>query len=62
MAEMTELPKADVAVGGDTACPAFAIGQSLAAPLLYRRCDPPLAMSGPCARVTPLGAAVDPDV
>ena len=40
MAEMTELPKADIAVGGDTACPAFAIGQSLAAPLLYRRCDP----------------------
>ena len=47
MAEMTELPKADVAVGGDTAGPAFTIGQSLAAPLLYRRCNPaelPFAM------------------
>jgi AAA domain len=40
MAEMTELPKADVAVGGDTACRAFTIGQPLAAPLLYRQCDP----------------------
>jgi lon-related putative ATP-dependent protease len=40
MAEMTELRKVDVAAGGDMACPAFAIGQLLAAPLLYRRCDP----------------------
>ena len=39
-AEMTELRKIDVAAGKDTAGPAFAVGQSLAAPLLYRRCDP----------------------
>ena len=37
---MTELRKIDVAAGKDTAGPAFAVGQSLAAPLLYRRCDP----------------------
>jgi hypothetical protein len=37
---MTELRKIDVAAGKDTAAPAFAVGQSLAAPLLYRRCDP----------------------
>jgi Lon-like LonC helical domain len=37
---MTELRKIDVAAGIDTAGPAFAVGQSLAAPLLYRRCDP----------------------
>jgi hypothetical protein len=39
-AEMTELRKIDVAAGKGTAGPAFAVGQSLAAPLLYRRCDP----------------------
>ena len=37
---MTELRKIDVAAGKGTAGPAFAVGQSLAAPLLYRRCDP----------------------
>jgi peptide/nickel transport system substrate-binding protein len=37
---MTELRKIDVAAGKDTAGPAFAVGRSLAAPPLYRRCDP----------------------
>src|SRR5580704_6219030 len=56
MAEMTEFRKVDVAAGEDTAGPAFAIGQSLAAPLLYRRCDPaelPFRKGKPCRLLIP---------
>lgn len=37
---MTELREADAVAGRDTVDPAFALGQPLPAPLLYRRCEP----------------------